>query len=143
MQKRRSGRVRETGLFHRIRTLLFTAASAFRNSKGLEDRSHGAEFGESELQKVSSDKGGKPEPVFAHENRACFHSKGQAEQDEKTGNGMNPVCYSHRLYSFILFFSQRPRGRRVVCTFKNYIVHQHMRWCCLRTAQRRCNRLNR
>ncbi|MBU0961439.1 MAG: hypothetical protein KKH60_07900 [Proteobacteria bacterium] len=53
---------------------------------------------EAELEKIQTHEGSQKKPVFMDEKgiAAAVYPQGHAEQDEKSGNGMDPVCYDHK-----------------------------------------------
>jgi hypothetical protein len=54
------------------------------------------------LEQVQSDKCGKKKPVTAVKNRTRRDAEREAEKDEKSSYGVNPVCNDHRLVSCML-----------------------------------------
>ncbi len=77
-----------------------TAAACLGDSQGFQNHSQRAEFGESELEEIGSYKGSEKEPVGMVKERACLNPQGQREEDEKSGDGMNPVCDDHAVFLY-------------------------------------------
>ena len=67
----------------------------FPHPQFLEDDTHRTKLCQAVLKQVCPHKGCEPEPVFTHENRACFYAKGEAEENKKTRYRMDVIVYRH------------------------------------------------
>jgi hypothetical protein len=83
--------------------LLGTTTSCFRNTKGLENKGQWAKLGESVLEEIGSHKGGEKEKILVHKERvgAAVHAQRYAQQNKKSGDGVNPVSNNHGMVLYL------------------------------------------
>jgi hypothetical protein len=94
----------------------FSVFLRLRHAKLFQNQPQRAELGEAELEEVEADKEREEEEILVDKKRvaAAVEAQGQAEEDEESGNAVNPIGDDHNAVS-ILWLMFRPPAVSQLC----------------------------